>query len=121
MIAKPDQPETALKNRRPSPAMNAHRPKINQRQDRGPHRSGYRASPCGGRTHPARVLPCCRKMFSCTPTASSSPMTMAGSGRVVMLFRVKPMMCMNTNSGMIDVGIAIVAMTFVAIAEKRRM
>ena len=56
----------------------------------------------------------CRKMFSCTTTASSITMPMARiRPSIVMLLSVKPMYLMNTNVGMIDVGIASVAIRVV--------
>ena len=56
----------------------------------------------------------CRKMFSWTTTASSITMPMARiRPSIVMLLSVKPMYCMNRNVGMIDVGIASVAITVV--------
>ena len=56
----------------------------------------------------------CRKMFSWTTTASSITMPMARiSPSIVMLLSVKPMYVMNTNVGMIEVGMASVAMSVV--------
>ena len=56
----------------------------------------------------------CRKMFSCTTTASSMTMPMARiSASIVMLLSVKPMKSMNRNVAMIDVGIASVAISVV--------
>ena len=55
-----------------------------------------------------------RKMFSCTTTASSITIPIARiRPSIVMLFRVKPITIMNRNVGMIEVGIASVAMTVV--------
>lgn len=55
-----------------------------------------------------------RKMFSCTTTASSMTMPMARiNPSMVMLLSVKPMQCMNRNVGMMDVGMARVAMSVV--------
>ncbi len=56
----------------------------------------------------------CRKMFSWTTTASSMTMPIARiSPSIVMLLSVNPIACMNRNVGMIEVGIASVAMTVV--------
>ncbi len=56
----------------------------------------------------------CRKMFSWTTTASSMTMPMARiSPSIVMLFRVNPIAFMNRNVGMIEVGMARVAIRVV--------
>ena len=55
-----------------------------------------------------------RKMFSWTTTASSITMPIARiRPSIVMLLSVKPMYLMNRNVGMIEVGIASVAITVV--------
>ena len=56
----------------------------------------------------------CRKMFSCTTTASSITMPIARiRPSIVMLLSVNPMYRMNMNVGMIDVGMASVAISVV--------
>ena len=62
-----------------------------------------------------------RKMFSWTTTASSITIPIARiSASIVILLSVNPMYCMNRNVGMIDVGIARVAMTVVRQSRMNR-
>ena len=62
-----------------------------------------------------------RKMFSWTTTASSITIPIARiSASIVMLLSVKPMYCMNRNVGMIEVGMARVAMTVVRQSRMNR-
>ena len=56
----------------------------------------------------------CRKMFSWTTTASSITIPIARiSPSIVILLRVNPMYRININVGMIDVGMASVAISVV--------
>ena len=63
----------------------------------------------------------CRKMFSCTTTASSITMPIARiRPSIVMLLSVKPMYRMKTKVGMIEVGMASVAISVVRQSRMKR-
>ena len=63
----------------------------------------------------------CRKMFSWTTTASSITMPMARiRPSIVMLLSVNPMYLMNMKVGMIDVGMASVAISVVRQSRMNR-
>jgi hypothetical protein len=115
-IAKPTVKPNELKNRPMRPCMKATGIKITS-SDTVVATTAEAISEVAERAASIAERPnssMCRKMFSCTTTASSITMPMARiKPSIVMLFSEKPIYDMKAKVGIIDMGIANVAMIVV--------